>query len=185
MLLAEKLRFMRLEQRTVVLVCALAVTAAWNVRSSAQGLIDLPGGVAAPRPITAPGGGARGVFLDPFASSADAGSPVVPASLWQTLSAPTFEHLPAPTPSLDARLAPPLKLETRAAEDLAAVGQLVPGQEIHPIDLSGALRLAGARDLDIAKLESMIDEVSLDDALAKAHDLMAGKVRGRVVVRIG
>jgi acrylyl-CoA reductase (NADPH) len=42
-----------------------------------------------------------------------------------------------------------------------------------------------ARDLDIAKLESMIDEVSLDDAIAKAHDLMAGKVRGRVVVRIG
>jgi acrylyl-CoA reductase (NADPH) len=42
-----------------------------------------------------------------------------------------------------------------------------------------------ARDLDASKLESMIDEVSLDDAIAKAHDLMAGKVRGRVVVRIG
>ncbi len=159
---------MRLEQRTVVLVCALAVTAAWNVRSSAQGLIDLPGGVAAPRPITAPGGGARGVFLDPFASSADAESPIVLASLWQTLSAPTFEHLPAPTPSLDARLAPPLKLETRAAEDLAAVGQLVPGQEIHPLDLSGALRLAGARDLDIAIARTRVAAAAADVRHARA-----------------
>jgi acrylyl-CoA reductase (NADPH) len=42
-----------------------------------------------------------------------------------------------------------------------------------------------ARDLDPAKLESMIDEIALDQAIAKAHDLMAGKVRGRVVVRVG
>lgn len=41
-----------------------------------------------------------------------------------------------------------------------------------------------AQDLDVAKLESMIDEVPLEAAIAKAHDLMAGKVRGRVVVRI-
>jgi len=41
-----------------------------------------------------------------------------------------------------------------------------------------------ARDLDPALLESMIDEVDLDGAIAKAHDLMAGSVRGRVVVRI-
>lgn len=41
-----------------------------------------------------------------------------------------------------------------------------------------------AQDLDMAKLEAMIDEVPLADAIAKAHDLMAGKVRGRVVVRI-
>lgn len=42
-----------------------------------------------------------------------------------------------------------------------------------------------ARDLDPALLESMIEEVSLEGAIAKAHDLMAGKVRGRVVVKIG
>lgn len=42
-----------------------------------------------------------------------------------------------------------------------------------------------ARDLDPAKLESMIEEVPLEGAIAKAHDLMAGKVRGRIVVRIG
>lgn len=41
-----------------------------------------------------------------------------------------------------------------------------------------------ARDLDLALLESMIDDVGLDAAIAKAHDLMAGVVRGRVVVRI-
>jgi acrylyl-CoA reductase (NADPH) len=41
-----------------------------------------------------------------------------------------------------------------------------------------------ARDLDPALLERMIEEVSLEDAVAKAAQLMAGQVRGRVVVRI-
>ncbi len=41
-----------------------------------------------------------------------------------------------------------------------------------------------ARDLDVAKLESMVEEVPLERAIAKAGDLMDGKVRGRVVVRI-
>ena len=41
-----------------------------------------------------------------------------------------------------------------------------------------------AKDLDLAKLESMIDEVPLEGAIAKAQELMDGKVRGRVVVRI-
>lgn len=42
-----------------------------------------------------------------------------------------------------------------------------------------------ARDLDPTLLESMIDEIELEAAIAKAHDLMNGKVRGRVVVRTG
>lgn len=42
-----------------------------------------------------------------------------------------------------------------------------------------------ARDLDPALLERMIEEVPLENAIAKAQDLMAGRVRGRVVVRIG
>lgn len=42
-----------------------------------------------------------------------------------------------------------------------------------------------ARDLDPALLERMIEEVPLEDAIAKAQQLMAGQVRGRVVVRIG
>jgi acrylyl-CoA reductase (NADPH) len=42
-----------------------------------------------------------------------------------------------------------------------------------------------ARDLDPTLLESMIEEVSLDAAIDKAHALMGGKVRGRVVVKTG
>ena len=41
-----------------------------------------------------------------------------------------------------------------------------------------------ALDLDLAKLESMIEEVTLDQAVEKAHALMAGQVRGRIVVKI-
>ena len=41
------------------------------------------------------------------------------------------------------------------------------------------------RDLDLARLESMVEEVGLDGAIDAAHRLMGGQVRGRVVVRIG
>lgn len=41
-----------------------------------------------------------------------------------------------------------------------------------------------AHDLDPALLESMIVEVPLEQAVDKAHALMAGQVRGRVVVKI-
>ena len=42
-----------------------------------------------------------------------------------------------------------------------------------------------ARDLDPAKLESMVHEIALADAPAAAAELMAGKVRGRYVVKLG
>ncbi|MFM2037019.1 MAG: hypothetical protein RL459_2284 [Pseudomonadota bacterium] len=42
-----------------------------------------------------------------------------------------------------------------------------------------------ARDLDPALLESMIEEVMLNDAIAKAQQLMDGQVRGRIVVKTG
>lgn len=42
-----------------------------------------------------------------------------------------------------------------------------------------------ATDLDQALLESMIDDVPLEQAMTKAQQLMDGQVRGRVVVRIG
>ncbi|MEO6625463.1 MAG: MDR family oxidoreductase [Burkholderiaceae bacterium] len=42
-----------------------------------------------------------------------------------------------------------------------------------------------ARDLDPGLLESMVEEVPLDGAIASAQALMEGRVRGRVVVRIG
>jgi acrylyl-CoA reductase (NADPH) len=41
-----------------------------------------------------------------------------------------------------------------------------------------------ARDLDPTLLESMIEEVPLSQAIARAGDLMDGKVRGRIVVKI-
>jgi len=42
-----------------------------------------------------------------------------------------------------------------------------------------------ATDLNLQLLESMIEEVSLEEAASKAQQLMDGQVRGRVVVRIG
>lgn len=42
-----------------------------------------------------------------------------------------------------------------------------------------------ARDLDPALLEMMMVEIALPEAIAKAQELMDGKVRGRVVVRTG
>ena len=41
-----------------------------------------------------------------------------------------------------------------------------------------------ARDLDTDKLASMVEEISLDQAVDKAQALMAGQVRGRIVVKI-
>jgi acrylyl-CoA reductase (NADPH) len=41
-----------------------------------------------------------------------------------------------------------------------------------------------ATDLDPAKLEAIVEEVPLSRAAEKAADLMAGKVRGRIVVKI-
>ena len=40
------------------------------------------------------------------------------------------------------------------------------------------------RDLDHAKLESMITEISLDQAVDQSQALMASQVRGRIVVKI-
>ncbi|MFC4861254.1 MDR family oxidoreductase [Pseudomonas sp. JS3066] len=41
-----------------------------------------------------------------------------------------------------------------------------------------------ARDLDIAQLDAITREIGLGDAIAVADDLLAGKVRGRVVVNV-
>ena len=41
-----------------------------------------------------------------------------------------------------------------------------------------------ATDLDAAKLESMVAEVPMERAVEKAYALMAGQVRGRVIVKI-
>jgi acrylyl-CoA reductase (NADPH) len=41
-----------------------------------------------------------------------------------------------------------------------------------------------ARDLKVDRLEALTEEIGLDQAIAKAGELMAGRVRGRVVVKI-
>jgi acrylyl-CoA reductase (NADPH) len=40
-----------------------------------------------------------------------------------------------------------------------------------------------ARDLDVSKLDAITTEIALEDAIGVASDLLAGKVRGRVVVK--
>jgi acrylyl-CoA reductase (NADPH) len=42
-----------------------------------------------------------------------------------------------------------------------------------------------ARDLDVQRLESMVTEIGLEEVPQAAARLMAGQVRGRIVVRIG
>jgi len=42
-----------------------------------------------------------------------------------------------------------------------------------------------AQDLNLEQLERLIREIELDDVIAAASDLLAGHVRGRVVVRVG
>lgn len=41
-----------------------------------------------------------------------------------------------------------------------------------------------AKDLDTARLEAMVEEIPMAKAAEKAADLMSGKVRGRIVVKI-
>jgi acrylyl-CoA reductase (NADPH) len=55
---------------------------------------------------------------------------------------------------------------------------------IAPIGVRRAAWARLAADLDPSKLATITEEVPLEAAIAKAHDLMEGRVRGRVVVRI-
>jgi acrylyl-CoA reductase (NADPH) len=41
-----------------------------------------------------------------------------------------------------------------------------------------------AKELDTAKLESMVEEIGLGQALERANDVLAGKIRGRLVVDV-
>jgi acrylyl-CoA reductase (NADPH) len=41
-----------------------------------------------------------------------------------------------------------------------------------------------ARDLDMAKLDALTTTINLKEALNAAHDIVAGKVRGRLVVDV-
>ena len=41
-----------------------------------------------------------------------------------------------------------------------------------------------AKDLDIQKLDAMTQEIQLSDVIAKAPEILAGHVRGRLVVDV-
>jgi len=94
-------------------------------------------------------------------------SGVVPVATWQTLPVERGEPQLLPAP-FQAPAALPPRLSTTALADLAAVGQLVPEQEIRPIDLAGALRLAGARDLDVAIARARVAAAAADVQHARA-----------------
>lgn len=53
-----------------------------------------------------------------------------------------------------------------------------------PMSQRRAAWLRLGRDLDPAALESMIHDITLDEVVAYAHQLKAGQIRGRIVVRI-
>ncbi len=82
-------------------------------------------------------------------------------------SAPMSPPVPPPgIPALPATTERPIQLEAEAPADAALGAQLIPGQIIQPIDLPGALRLAGARDLDIEIARQRVAEAlgELDQA---------------------
>jgi outer membrane protein TolC len=131
--------------------------------------IDLPEGRHAPRPMHDRLLG-DDLLRDPFAAPDVA---VVPAAFQQLAAAGLLDPGPLPPPRAEA--VPPGRVEripgrltTTAAADLSATGQLAPGQEIHPIDLAAALRLAGARDLDIAIARTRVAAAAADVRHARA-----------------
>lgn len=89
---------------------------------------------------------------------------------------------------------PDLPAPMTASPDRTIGEPLIPGQTIEPIDLAGALRLAGARDLDIALAKERVCQAVAELAQAKAlwlpslyigpswirHDGQAQIVQGRV-----
>ncbi len=87
------------------------------------------------------------------AGPSDVPIPEIPPSA-KTESLP--EALDGRKPGLAPRVSPPLPdpaagpADSSRSSDRSIGEPLIPGQTIEPIDLAGALRLAGARDLDIA-----------------------------------
>lgn len=148
----------------------------WSVTCRSQALLELPTGDDAPRPIAAPSTASGPIFHDPFTPDTAAGGTIERVALWQSFSNLTLHAAPLPEPAPaepEAVAAPaaydiPRRLQATASDDLAAVGQLVPDQEIHPIDLAAALKLAGARDLDVAIARSRVAAAAADVRHARA-----------------
>jgi outer membrane protein TolC len=90
--------------------------------------------------------------------------------LLPALRAEAQATLPEAIPSVPA--ASPLPIEVRVRGTMATSpppgSPLVPGEAIFPIDLSGALRLAGARDLDIAIARTRVAQAMAELTRARA-----------------
>jgi len=156
---------MRVGRRFPGSIGGVAIMLAVCVRAACgQTLLDLPSGADAPRPIPLPAVDGPPTRVAPVNDPA-----VVPAAIWHADETEPFKPLMLPAPSSPAGLgAAPLRLQTTAIEDLAEVGQLIPEQEIRPIDLAGALRLAGANDLDIAIARARVAAAAADVRQARA-----------------
>ena len=142
------------------IVAAFVVSLVLAVPCRAQQLLAVPVGAAAPKPMNATAPRYDTVQVAP-ATGAEPGEVISVTVLIADTIQNEPELLPAPKSA-------PLALETTAADDLTAVGQLVPGQEIRPIDLPGALRLAGARDLDIAIARTRVAQAAAELVHARA-----------------
>jgi outer membrane protein TolC len=148
----------------LVLLCAQA--------ASSQTLLDLPTGADAPQPIPLPATEEPGQSGDMAAvaprTATETDAAVVPTAIWHADDTEPFKPLLLPAPETLGNVVPPLRLQTTAMDDLAAVGQLIPDQQIHPIDLAAALRLAGANDLDIAIAKARVAAAAADVRHARA-----------------
>jgi outer membrane protein TolC len=122
-------------------------------------------------------------------AAASIASPSTPDD--QPEAQPSAEEIPPALPDAEPR--PPAQPEPSPSTE-ALGAPLVPGQVIQPIDLAGALRLAGARDLDVAIARERVCQALAELEQARAqwlpslfvgaswfrHDGQLQSVEGRV-----
>lgn len=159
---------MRIGNRRTATAVAIGI-AVCAAAAFGQELLTLPHGRYAARPMHEPVLGDE-LLRDPFERTVSA---VEPAAFEQISATALLDPGPLPAPRGEPLATEildriPERLTTTAAVDLSAVGQLAPGQEIHPIDLAAALRLAGARDLDIAIARTRVAAAAADVRHARA-----------------
>jgi len=93
---------------------------------------------------------------------------LVCAALAAAATAPCRAQSPAPLPEPPRSEATDDPKAALVDESDGLGGPLDPGQAIYPIDLPGALRLAGARDLDIAIAKARVAQAAADLSQARA-----------------
>lgn len=141
------------------------VSSAGNPRPAgvAPGLVLLAALAAGAAPASAPASGRQGpptpsAGRGPFA--ADPAEETTTPAVGKT--APAGE--PADSPPIPEAAPPPPKPATAGAGMAASIREvpLFPGQVVQPIDLASTLRMAGARDLDIAAARQQVVQALAD-----------------------